>query len=62
MTPRQSLVAGLTMTFFEHRLSKFPGAQLIVYDSVGHIPQEEIPARSTAGAAAFMLAVLQPSP
>lgn len=50
------------MTFFEHRLSKFPGAQLIVYDSVGHIPQEEIPARSTAGAAAFMLAVLQPSP
>lgn len=35
---------------------KIPGAQLIVYDKVGHIPQEEIPAKSAADAAAFLLA------
>jgi pimeloyl-ACP methyl ester carboxylesterase len=34
---------------------KIPGAQLIVYDKVGHIPQEEIPAKSALDAAAFLL-------
>jgi pimeloyl-ACP methyl ester carboxylesterase len=42
--------------------SKIPGAQLIVYDKVGHIPQEEIPAKSAADAAAFLLAAPAPSP
>lgn len=36
--------------------NKIPGAQLIVYDKVGHIPQEEVPAKSAADAAAFLLA------
>ena len=40
--------------------SKIPGAQLIVYDKSGHIPQEEVPAKSAADAAAFLLAVPPP--
>lgn len=35
--------------------SKIPGAKLIVYPHVGHIPMEEIPARSAADARAFLL-------
>lgn len=35
---------------------KIPGAQLVVYDKVGHIPQEEVPAKSAAAVAAFLLA------
>lgn len=42
--------------------AKIPGAQLIVYDKVGHIPQEEVPAKSAADAAAFLLAAPAPGP
>ncbi len=34
--------------------SAIPGARLIVYDGVGHVPMEEIPERSAADAEAFL--------
>jgi pimeloyl-ACP methyl ester carboxylesterase len=42
--------------------SKIPGSQLIVYDKVGHIPQEEVPAKSAADVLAFLLPAPAPSP
>jgi pimeloyl-ACP methyl ester carboxylesterase len=39
-----------------------PGAQLIVYPKVGHLPQIEIPQRSAADVAVFLKAALKPSP
>ena len=38
-----------------------PGAKLIVYPDVGHLPQLEIPARSAADAAAFLKAARAPA-
>jgi pimeloyl-ACP methyl ester carboxylesterase len=39
-----------------------PGAQLIIYPKVGHLPQIEIPQRSAADVATFLDASLKPSP
>jgi pimeloyl-ACP methyl ester carboxylesterase len=41
--------------------AKIPGAQMIVYDKTGHIPQEEVPIKSAGDAAAFLLAAPAPA-
>ena len=39
-----------------------PGAKLITYPQVGHLPQIEIPARSAAAVAEFLDTVAKASP
>jgi pimeloyl-ACP methyl ester carboxylesterase len=39
----------------ERFASEIPGAELVVYDGVGHIPMEEAPTRTAADARAFLL-------
>lgn len=39
-----------------------PNATLIIYDGVGHIPQEEVPDRSAADLVAFLEPILPPKP
>ena len=44
----------------EQFAAAIPGAKLLVYDHVGHLPQVEIPARSAGDVAAFLHSVLPP--
>ncbi len=39
-----------------------PNAKLIIYDGVGHIPQEEVPDRSATDLMAFLAPILPPKP
>ena len=42
----------------ERFAASIPGAKLVTYDHVGHLPQVEIPERSAGDVAAFLAAVL----